>query len=90
MLWYSLEAPRRGASNEYPQHMFSWINKKNIGAFQLKNAPYLELFFLFLLKKICCVLIRNTLLRMICDNKYISAICCLKAPGPGLSCGGKY
>ena len=27
MLWYSLEAPRRGASNEYPQHMFSWRNK---------------------------------------------------------------
>ena len=26
---YSLEAPRRGASNEYPQHMFSWRNKKN-------------------------------------------------------------
>ena len=26
---YSLEAPRRGASNEYPQHMFSW-RKKNI------------------------------------------------------------
>ena len=25
---YSLEAPRRGASNEYPQHMFSWRNKK--------------------------------------------------------------
>ena len=30
MLWYSLEAPRRGASNEYPQHLFSSINKKNI------------------------------------------------------------
>ena len=30
MLRYSLEAPRRGASNEYPQHMFSWRNKKNI------------------------------------------------------------
>ena len=28
ILWYSLEAPRRGASNEYPQHMFSWRNKK--------------------------------------------------------------
>ena len=28
MLWYSLEMPRRGASNEYPQHMFSWRNKK--------------------------------------------------------------
>ena len=26
----SLEAPRRGASNEYPQHMFSSRNKKNI------------------------------------------------------------
>ena len=26
--WYSLEAPQQGASNEYPQHMFSWINKK--------------------------------------------------------------
>ena len=30
MLWYSLEAPRRGASNEYPQHMFSLRNEKNI------------------------------------------------------------
>ena len=30
---YSLEAPRRGASNEYPQHMFSWRNKKNINNF---------------------------------------------------------
>ena len=27
---YSLEAPQPGASNEYPQHMFSWRNKKNI------------------------------------------------------------
>ena len=26
---YSLEAPCRGASNEYPQHMFLWTNKKN-------------------------------------------------------------
>ena len=30
MLWYSLEAPRQGTSNEYPQHMFSLRNKKNI------------------------------------------------------------
>ena len=30
MLWYSLVAPRRGASNEYPQHMLSWRSKKNI------------------------------------------------------------
>ena len=27
---YSLEAPHWGASNEYPQHMFLWRNKKNI------------------------------------------------------------
>ena len=30
MLGYSLEAPRRGASNEYPQHMFLWRNKRTI------------------------------------------------------------
>ena len=29
MLWYSLEAPHRGASNVYPQHMYSWTNKEN-------------------------------------------------------------
>ena len=40
---YSLEAPRRGASNEYPQHMFSSRNKKNIDTFWLKKAPYQEL-----------------------------------------------
>ena len=28
MLRYSLEAPRRGTSNEYPQHMFLSRNKK--------------------------------------------------------------
>ena len=27
---YSLEARHKGASNEYPQHMFTWRNKKNI------------------------------------------------------------
>ena len=40
---YSLEAPQRGASNEYPQHMFSCTNKKNINIFQLKKVLYLEL-----------------------------------------------
>ena len=28
MLWYSLEAPWQGTSNEYLQHMFSSRNKK--------------------------------------------------------------
>ena len=27
---FSSEVPHRGASNEYPQHMFSWRNKKYI------------------------------------------------------------
>ena len=40
---YSLEAPRWGASNKYPQHMFSWKNKKNINIFPEKKVPYLEL-----------------------------------------------
>ena len=30
MLWYSLEAPHRGASNKYPQHIVSWRNKTKI------------------------------------------------------------
>ena len=38
MLWYSLEVPRRGTSNEYPQHMFSSRNKKNIDTFWLKKS----------------------------------------------------
>ena len=29
-MWCSLEAPPRGSSNEYPQHMFLWRNRKNI------------------------------------------------------------
>ena len=40
---YSLEAPHRGASNEYPQCMFSWKNKKNINTFLVEKEPYLEL-----------------------------------------------
>ena len=35
---YSLEAPWKGASNEYPQHMFSWRNKKNISLIPLLSG----------------------------------------------------
>ena len=35
----SLEVPQWGASNEYPQHMFSWRNKKDITIFRMKKAP---------------------------------------------------
>ena len=38
MLWYSLEAPQRGASNEYPQHMFSWRNKKKYQYFWIEKS----------------------------------------------------
>ena len=40
---YSLEAPRRGASNEYPQNMFLLRNKRTKDTFWLKKAPYQEL-----------------------------------------------
>ena len=40
---YSLEAPHRGASNEYPQHMFLCRNKKNISIFRMKKTPDLLL-----------------------------------------------
>ena len=40
---YSLEVPHRGASNEYPQHMFSLRNKNVISIFRMKKAPYLLL-----------------------------------------------
>ena len=44
MLWYSLEAPRRGAANEYPHYMFSLRNKKDINIFRMKKkTPYLLL-----------------------------------------------
>ena len=41
---YSLEAPQPGTSNEYPQHMFLWRNKKTIGIFWFTKVPYSELY----------------------------------------------
>ena len=43
MLWVLIRSASGGASNEYPQHMFSWINKKDISIFRMKKAPYLLL-----------------------------------------------
>ena len=40
---YPLEVPHQGASNEYPQHMFSWRNKKKIDL----AIPYLERYSLY-------------------------------------------
>ena len=49
-LWYSLEPPRRGGSNEYPQSMFLSRNKKIIRIFYLKIF-YFSFFFFFLVEK---------------------------------------
>ena len=38
MFWYSLGIPRRGASNEYPQHMFLHINTKILTIFCWKKC----------------------------------------------------
>ena len=39
---YSLEVPHWGTSNEYPQYMFSWRNKKNISDLWLKKGMHQE------------------------------------------------
>ena len=48
---YSLEATLRGASNECPQHMFLWRNKKNYPRIIIKNSslssPMKHIYFLF-------------------------------------------
>ena len=44
-LWYSLEPPHRGGSNEYPQSMFLSRNVKNISVFYLKIFSFLEVKF---------------------------------------------
>ena len=43
-LWYSLEPPRRGGSNEYPQSMF-WAEIRKISAFLSENFQFLEVKF---------------------------------------------
>ena len=44
MLWVLIRiasTPRRGDSNEYPQHMFLWRNKENYPSIIIKYPPYL-------------------------------------------------
>ena len=58
---YSLEVPHWGTSNEYPQHMLSWRNMKNI----YLDIPRLDLWTFFLMNRNmwdkCC---------MICMQKF--------------------
>ena len=37
----ALESPRRGDSNEYPQHMFLWRIEENYPSIIIKYPPYL-------------------------------------------------
>ena len=53
---YSLEVPRQGASNEYPQHMCLWRNKKDINNFWLKKVLYLELGKRLSLEDLCAAM----------------------------------
>ena len=50
MFWVLIRSAsaRWGAYYEYPQHMLSWRNKKNINSFGLKKASYQELWKIML------------------------------------------
>ena len=69
---YSLEAPHWGASNEYPQHLFSWRNKKNSNNFGWKKTAlpeamaYVLRSFSFLFGSTCYVLHILMLLPLSC------------------------
>ena len=68
---YSLEAPRRGASNEYPQHMFLLRNKKNYPII----IPLLQCTIIFSLINLMCVFMRTA------KNQII--LCEHASAGPG-------
>ena len=69
MLRYSLEAPLWGISNEYPQHIFLWKNKKK---YLPDTHSYLNLWILIsahIIPAIVCIL------QSACpDNKCKSAV----------------
>ena len=49
---YSLEVPQQGASNEYPQHIFLWRNKKDI----MWIPPFICSYVSLLLYTVCRLL----------------------------------
>ena len=63
---YSLEAPCWGASNEYPQHTFSWRNQKIL---LYEDTPsYMEICTWYVLVQTCVLCI--TILILVTNNKY--------------------
>ena len=59
---YSLEVTCWGASNEYPQHMFSWRHKKMINTFGLKKTISLRAMLLY--ADICTGYVQNIYLNL--------------------------
>ena len=56
MLWYLLKALWRGTSYEYPQHMFSWRNKRNLDMIiSLLSGAMLCFFFLFFFRHVMVI-----------------------------------
>ena len=53
---YSLEPPRRGGSNEYPQSMFLSRNMKNFRIFHLKTFIFLVVKFSVYLNRLVLVM----------------------------------
>ena len=47
MLWYSLEVPRQGASNEYPQHVFMEKKENILWIPHLSGAMEIYVFWSF-------------------------------------------
>ena len=65
-LWYSLEPPRRGGPNEYPQSMF-WAEIWKISVFLFEFFQFLEVEFSVYLNRHAFVMSLSTL----CDRRVI-------------------
>ena len=64
--------PPPGASNEYPQHTFSWRNKKNINTFGLKKsalASAMDLIHILIKSQLT-----DRLVWMVCNKKCLAGL----------------
>ena len=63
-LWYLLEPPRRGGSNEYPRSMF-WAEIWKISAFLSENCQFLEVkFSIYLNRRVFVMFVCASLFHM--------------------------
>ena len=71
-LWYSLEPPRRGGSNEYPQSMF-WAEIWKISAFFSENFHFLVVkFSVYLNRRVFLMYIGNSSAQVDLTNTNLS------------------